>query len=343
MAAASMRVVTSDVCFATWWFVGAAWFRNADNLWFGFCKSHFVLHLLILVVHTVPGDFGCVFTVVANMVAADFDGGVTMTEGTGGTMLLYGFGSRDPRQKNESMASPLRDCHVSGKSLSPLGFGGREWFRRDYGGGRRRRECDVVAAMEAMPRELVVASMENPWWFPWLRWRRENDGTELALATAGLASVATMVVAGDVNERARCSDARKHGGARVWCSDGGAMVARCRPESCRRWRCDGGTRKKTQRLESRRRGSGRFEMLERNGGGVPARARRGGCSLAGRRKTALDATSLHQPRRVFYKASGSALEVRLLEFLELWLGTYPLSCGSGWGLSTWYSLSCGSE
>jgi len=123
--------------------------------------------------------------------------------------------------------------------------------------------------------------MENPWWFPWLRWRRENDGTELALATAGLASVATMVVAGDVNERARCSDARKHGGARVWCSDGGAMVARCRPESCRRWRCDGGTRKKTQRLESRRRGSGRFEMLERNGGGVPARARRGGCSLAG--------------------------------------------------------------
>jgi len=27
-----------------------------------------------------------------------------VTEGTGGTMLLYGFGSRDPRQKNESMA-----------------------------------------------------------------------------------------------------------------------------------------------------------------------------------------------------------------------------------------------
>ncbi|QCD78970.1 hypothetical protein DEO72_LG1g2608 [Vigna unguiculata] len=41
--------------------------------------------------------------------------------------------------------------------------------------------------------------------------------------------------------------------------------------------------------------------------------------------------------------SGSASEVRLLEFLELWLGTYPLSCGSGYGLSTWYSLSCGSE
>ena len=95
------------------------------------------------------------------------------------------------------------------------------------------------------------------------------------MATARLASAATMVVVGDVNERARCSDARKHGGARV-----GAMVARCRPESCRRWRCDGDTRKKTQRLESRRRGSGRFEMLERDGGGVPARARRGGCSLA---------------------------------------------------------------
>jgi len=41
------------------------------------------------------------------MVAADFDGGVTVTEGTGGTMLLYGFGSRDPRQKNESIASVL--------------------------------------------------------------------------------------------------------------------------------------------------------------------------------------------------------------------------------------------
>jgi len=70
---------------------------------------------------------------------------------------------------------------VSGKSLSPLGSGCRERFRRDYGGcrggcrivakgvvgsatvtggsgvtvgldggGSRRRECDVVAAMEAM-------------------------------------------------------------------------------------------------------------------------------------------------------------------------------------------------
>ncbi|QCD81843.1 hypothetical protein DEO72_LG2g2173 [Vigna unguiculata] len=33
--------------------------------------------------------------------------------------------------------------------------------------------------------------------------------------------------------------------------------------------------------------------------------------------------------RVFYKTSGGALKVRLLEFLELWLGTYLLSCGSG--------------
>jgi len=67
MAAASMRVVTSDVCFATWWFVGAAWFRNADNLWFGFCKSHFVLHLLILVSFAGKG-----FVVV---VASSRDGG----------------------------------------------------------------------------------------------------------------------------------------------------------------------------------------------------------------------------------------------------------------------------
>jgi len=58
-------------------------------------------------VHTVPSDFGCVFTVVANMVVADFDDGVTMTEGTGRTLLLYGFGSRDPRQKNEFMALVL--------------------------------------------------------------------------------------------------------------------------------------------------------------------------------------------------------------------------------------------
>ncbi|QCD96576.1 hypothetical protein DEO72_LG6g1282 [Vigna unguiculata] len=155
MAAASARVVTGDVCFAIWWFVWATWFRNADNLWFGFCKSRFVLQFLILVsssgkgfvavvassrdgggdshsgamcsvlhtrishlhftgfvflqvVHTIPGDFGYVFTVVANMVVANFDDGVTMMEGTGGTMLLYGFGSRDSRQKNESMASVLK-------------------------------------------------------------------------------------------------------------------------------------------------------------------------------------------------------------------------------------------
>ena len=32
---------------------------------------------------------------------------------------------------------------------------------------------------------------------------------------------------------------------------------------------------------------------------------------------------------VIYGASNDALRVRLLLFLELWLGTYPLSCGSG--------------
>jgi len=32
---------------------------------------------------------------------------------------------------------------------------------------------------------------------------------------------------------------------------------------------------------------------------------------------------------VIYKTSSGALKVGLLVFLELWLGTYPLSCGSG--------------
>jgi len=32
---------------------------------------------------------------------------------------------------------------------------------------------------------------------------------------------------------------------------------------------------------------------------------------------------------VIYSASSDALRVRLLVFLELWLGTYPLSCRSG--------------
>ena len=35
---------------------------------------------------------------------------------------------------------------------------------------------------------------------------------------------------------------------------------------------------------------------------------------------------------VIYKAFGDAPKVGLLVFLELWLRTYPLSCGSGWGL-----------
>jgi len=32
---------------------------------------------------------------------------------------------------------------------------------------------------------------------------------------------------------------------------------------------------------------------------------------------------------MIYNASSDALKVGLLVFLELWLGTYPLSCGSG--------------
>jgi len=32
---------------------------------------------------------------------------------------------------------------------------------------------------------------------------------------------------------------------------------------------------------------------------------------------------------MIYGASNDALRVRLLVFLELWLGTYPWSCGSG--------------
>jgi len=32
---------------------------------------------------------------------------------------------------------------------------------------------------------------------------------------------------------------------------------------------------------------------------------------------------------VIYSASSDTLRVRLLVFLEVWLGTYPLSCGSG--------------
>ena len=35
---------------------------------------------------------------------------------------------------------------------------------------------------------------------------------------------------------------------------------------------------------------------------------------------------------VIYKAFGDASKVGLLMFLELWLGTYPLSCGAGYGL-----------
>jgi len=53
-------------------------FRTYISLVLVFCRWC-TLFLAILVV----------FTVVANMVVVDFDGGVTMMEGTGGTMLLY--------------------------------------------------------------------------------------------------------------------------------------------------------------------------------------------------------------------------------------------------------------
>ncbi|QCD99970.1 hypothetical protein DEO72_LG7g1257 [Vigna unguiculata] len=91
------------------------------------------------------------------------------------------------------------------------------------------------------------------WWLPWKRCCRQrrgsergrhssyNDVAELTFAAAGLASAATMVVADDVNEGARCSDARKHGGPRVWCSNEGAMVAR--------WCRDGG--RELQKMEVR--------------------------------------------------------------------------------------------
>jgi len=67
-----------------------------------------------------------------------------------------------------------------------------------------------------------------------------------------------------------------------WWRDGGMIVA----ESYRRWRCDGDTRKTTSRLESWPHGSGRFEMLERDGGGILARARCGGSSPVGARRVA---------------------------------------------------------
>ena len=57
-------------------------------------------------------------------------------------------------------------------------------------------------------------------------------------------------------------------------------------ESCRRWRCDGDMRKMTLRLESWQRRNGMFEMLERDGGVVPARARRSGSSPAGAQRLA---------------------------------------------------------
>jgi len=56
------------------------------------------------------------------MVAADFDGGVTVTKGTSGTMLLYGFDSRDPRQKNESITSVLETRGQKSPLLTSLQY-----------------------------------------------------------------------------------------------------------------------------------------------------------------------------------------------------------------------------
>jgi len=60
-----------------------------------------------------------------------------------------------------------------------------------------------------------------------------------------------------------------------WWRDGGREL--------QKMGCNGDTRKTTPRLESWRHGSGRFEMLERDGGGVSARARRGGSNPEGAR------------------------------------------------------------
>jgi len=58
---------------------------------------------------------------------------------------------------------------------------------------------------------------------------------------------------------------------------------------------------------------------------------------------ALDDSVLHALDVRDLQGFGDISKVDLLVFLELWLITYPLSCGLGWGLNTWRSLSCGSE
>ncbi|QCD82866.1 hypothetical protein DEO72_LG2g3207 [Vigna unguiculata] len=48
--------------------------------------------------------------------------------------------------------------------------------------------------------------MASSWWLPWLRWWHKNDAAELALAAAGLARAATIVVSGARNPDARQRD-----------------------------------------------------------------------------------------------------------------------------------------
>ncbi|QCE03315.1 hypothetical protein DEO72_LG8g1339 [Vigna unguiculata] len=170
------------------------------------------------------------------------------------------------------VAAFRRELRLSDEVVAATKVATTEWI--DYGGCRGGCHGSDVVDDDAEVNEVDA-----------LRWWHENDVAELALAAAGLASAEAMVVVGNVNEGARCSGARKHGGPRVWYSDEGAMVARWWPrvaEDGVRW----STRKTTPRLESWRRGSGRFEMLERDGGGVSTRARRGGSSPAGARRVA---------------------------------------------------------
>jgi len=67
---------------------------------------------------------------------------------------------------------------MSGKSLSPLGFGCHEWFRRDYGGCRGG--CGIitegVVGFATVTGEVVsrwgwmveeAGGASAMWWLPW--------------------------------------------------------------------------------------------------------------------------------------------------------------------------------
>ncbi|QCD87507.1 hypothetical protein DEO72_LG3g2043 [Vigna unguiculata] len=112
--------------------------------------------------------------------------------------------------------------------------------------------------------------MANSWWLPWLRWWRENDTAELALAAAGLVSAAAMVFRRDgkmrvaVPEGVRwwwqwdlrvqswqggataCTETETHSdcscdvgcGFRPWATEKGVVLASCRREGGSRWRLE---------------------------------------------------------------------------------------------------------